>query len=242
MLRVVGVATAASLVIFSSTQAKSPTGKCRSPRGTVVAKSPLAVAYKIERAVNGFASDELMGCLRSTGRRRVLTEEDAADRPPRAVAVHGSAIGYPTLELSDIIGQSDSVIINIEFLKKPRRSSTRQVYLPGSSSGEFSADPAIGGLDVTNRGVAAWVECPDVEFNGSGSMSECLHTRTLKRVIAVATGPATVQTRLVELGRGHTIVPRSVRIRRKNRAKQSVSWVQEGRRRSRPFPPATTLK
>jgi hypothetical protein len=205
-------AIAIVLATPAAADARRPSGKCSSATGTVIAEGPLAVAYIVERSASGLAYEQLVGCVRASGRKRFLGEFDSAERPSRVVAVHGTTVGYVTLEITDGAVGDDYTIINLNSLRRSRHRALRGFYVAGG--------PAILGLDVTNRGAAAWVE-----DDADG-----------RRLVATASVQG-YTTPIVQLTTGLRIRARSIRIERKNRAGQRVSWIQDGRRHWRPLPP-----
>lgn len=227
-----------AFVALTPAQGKAPKGKCRSPTGTVLASGPLAVAYK--RESTEFDEDLLIACLRSTGRKRVLaTTPDWFDRPARDVAVDGSTVAYVLEEAPASDSEPQITSIKFALLRKPARADRKLGITVGVSQAQRGPPPdrpypRVESIDITNRGAAAWIECPD-----QGS-SECDGTafqrEQEKRVVAVADSTAPAQK--IELSRSASIAPRSVRIEGK-RTKR-VSWVQDGRRRSARLPQRPT--
>ncbi len=224
------IAASLSLAMSIVADAKARGGKCRSSSATVLAEGPLTVVYKVEqRNALGTIDSPLMGCDRSTGRKRVLADdfnENWFDRPARAVALHGSLIGFAVQAIPDGIVPVDFTIIRFEGVRASSRRLEREIQLPGK--------PKVGSLDVTNAGAVAWVECPSTGGFETDPRPNCVRAgNDINRVIAIAPGTAEdVTTGFMKLGKGRTIDPRSVRI---SRSAERVSWVQMGRRRSAPL-------
>ena len=228
--------TAALTVALPAAQARPPTGKCRSPRGNVVAVNKFVVAYELGRPDstpgNDAISGRLIGCLRATGNKVQLSGSTFGeywfDRPARAVKVRGTTIGFAAL-LDPGYGSSFVTQISLVDMRRPR--STAAVGAPGLvGSLDFALAPARAAADtLAERRSGAWISCPDLdERMNADPRPNCVRAGLSENsVFAVAAGSTTP----VELASGRTIDPRSVRLRAGR-----VSWVQDGVRRSAPLP------
>ncbi len=223
-------------LLYGPAQAKAPRGKCRSPTATVLGSGPLAVAYKRRSAEHGVV--QLIACLRSTGRKQVLAptdDSDFFDRTARAVAVDGSVVGYASERPPDTGASAGASIgIRLIYLREPVGSerATKSVFIGAQQA--FMGPPPdkpyrrVESIDITNRGSVAWIDCPDTG-NCFDALGQYRDARVMAGV-ANSTGGAAI----VELSRGSTIAPRSVRIQ--GQRTKRVSWKQDGRRRSAPLP------
>ena len=132
---------------WAAVEAKAPRGKCRSPTGRILAEGPLVVAYTVGRPSRVEAppplSGRLVGCLRSTGAKRVLSASAYGDywfdRPARAVAVHGSAVGYVTQQAPTVEFESDKTVISIESLSRSSLRRPSRVFLRRIALGNYSS-------------------------------------------------------------------------------------------------------
>lgn len=228
------LALAAALALaLPVAEARPPTGKCRSPRGNVLAIDRQAVAYELGRPDSSPGSDaisgRLIGCLRATGNKVQLSGSTFGeywyDRPARAVKVRDSTIAFAAV-LDAGYGSSFATQISFVDMRHPR--STVAVSASGLvGSLDFTIAPA--GKDLTARRAAAWIQCPDQdERMNADPRPNCVRPGlSVNSVLAVARGSRTP----VKLAEGRAIDPLSARIR-----DGRVSWVVDGRRTSAVLP------
>jgi len=230
------LAAAVSLTVFASlADGRAPAGKCRSPKGTVLAINRQIVAYKVGRPDTTPGSDALSGrliaCRRASGNKLQLSASTCCeywyDRPARAVKVRDSTVAWAE-DFDETFGAAGQTSIDFLDMRRPRASaSVRAGGLIGSV--DFEILPASRGQDLTARRVAAWIECPDLDedFNADPRPNCIRPGLSVNRVYAVARGSRTP----VLLEQGRMIDPLSVRI-----SDGQVSWIQNGRRHSAAAP------
>jgi hypothetical protein len=234
-MRWILAATVALTATLPVAQARPPTGKCRSSAGNVQAINSRVVAYELGRPSaapgNDALSGRLIGCSRATGNKIQLSGSTFGeywyDRPARAVKVRGSTIGYGVV-VDAGYGSTFATQIAFVDMRHPRAmASVRASGLIGSI--DFAIAPEREGQDLTARRDAAWIQCPDLdEVMNADPRPNCIRPGlSVNKVFAVSRGA----TAAVQVGRGRTIDPLSVRLR-----DGRVSWVQSGRRRSAPLP------
>lgn len=226
---------AAAAVAVSVAEARPPTGKCRSPRGNVIAINASVVAYELGRPDstpgNDAISGRLIGCLRASGNKVQLSGsafgEYWFDRPARDVKVRGTTIGFAAV-LDP--GYGSSFVTQISFVDMRRPQSTVAVGASGLiGSLDFAVASARAGASLEQRRSAAWISCPELdERMNADPRPNCVRAgRSTNAVFAVAAGKTTP----VRLASDRSIDPLSVRLR-----SGRVSWVQNGTRRSAPMP------
>jgi len=235
-VRLILAATVLATASASFADARAPAGKCRSPKGTVLAINRQVVVYKVGRPDTTPGVDALSGpliaCRRASGNKVQLSGstlgEHWYDRPARAVKVRDSTVAWAA-ELDDFTFGTSSES-NVLFLDMRRPHAWAGVTAGGLiGSVDFEIAPASPGLDLTARRAAAWIECPDLdEVSNADPRPNCVRPGlSVNWVYAVARGSSTP----VLLGQGRTIDPLSVRIR-----DGQVSWIQTGRRRTAAAP------
>ncbi len=171
---------------------------------------------------------ELIGCLRRTDRRTILTSADVVFGPPaKDVEVAGPLVAYAVNAIADA-GLSDSTVLRVADL----RHRNEAIY--GRS--EFEVDRGelvrVGSVAVDRRRRLAWIECPDADQQSEPATVQpnCVHAGDSMNTVYVVAGK---HARLapVQLDAGEGVDPRSVAIHG-----GKVYWTRDGKRRHAAVP------